>query len=504
MHFNKKIIKQFVTEAKEYLGTIGSDLAHLRESPGKLDTAAVDKVFRAHHTIKEGAGFLGLKNITALALLMENMLTMIRAREIKPGAAIISALSAGADRLNDLLDHIEHSNEMDISTVYSRLADLISGEVSARVKKELDTDIFLYDARGKNTGFNINEYTRKNLAAKGKLLYILKYDLMALTGDKQQTPLRLVRHLQKKGSIIEGKLLSVLEDLHAGLPRQPLIYEVLYATTLRLEQLKNFTAPAGNAAAGVGNRAIKEIQPVDDDASLSRDPGQGTKLPNSSFIVFRDYILPGICERSAAWKPQPGNHSTPKSRVWSIGAPAGVEAYLIAALVHEYIAADGSAGISAADFSILSTDESPAALARTILGEYEHNEIEANAPPWPGQKSQYFSSTGASLSIRDHIRSMVTFRQIDLTASFSLPAGFDVIFCFNSFAAFDRGTVKKIFKRLFSLLAPGGVFLPRPSEGSPGIGTGFTPLKYGETTIYKRAASGLTNFRKELLKDGKQ
>jgi len=228
MHYTKEIINQFVTESREYLESIEDDLLNLEKTRSNPDPSLVNKVFRVHHTIKEGAGFLELKNITDLALVMENIFSMMRAGEIKPVPVIIDALREGAGCLNILLNDVERSNEMDISGIYKQLLNLLSGNVSQQVKKELDTNVALSGLQGEDIGFEINAFTWKNLQAEGKFLYVLKYDLMELARSENRRPLQLIRQLLGSGDIIEGRLETTVEDLRTGLSREPLLYEVLY------------------------------------------------------------------------------------------------------------------------------------------------------------------------------------------------------------------------------------------------------------------------------------
>ena len=224
MHFTKNIVKQFVTESKKYLETIEDDLYNLEKHKHNPDIVLVDKIFRVHHTIKEGAAFLGLNNISDLALIMENMFSLIRAGEVKAEPVIVDALLEGADCLDNLLDDVNRSDEVDISNIYRKLSKLLSGEVSEKVKKELETNVALTDMHGEKTGFEVNQFLLKNLVARNKFIYVLKYDLMELSNRENLTPLQLIRQLLSKGEIIEGRLMAILEDLHAGLPRHPLIF----------------------------------------------------------------------------------------------------------------------------------------------------------------------------------------------------------------------------------------------------------------------------------------
>jgi two-component system chemotaxis sensor kinase CheA len=62
----------FVAEALGHLDAGEVSLLHLEGDPGDIE--AINSVFRAFHTIKGIAGFLGLKQIGALAHVAETLL----------------------------------------------------------------------------------------------------------------------------------------------------------------------------------------------------------------------------------------------------------------------------------------------------------------------------------------------------------------------------------------------------------------------------------------------
>lgn len=467
MHYTKEIMDQFVLESKKYLESIEEDLYELEKYRHSPAPTLIDKIFRIHHTIKEGAGFLGLKNINDLALMMENMLSMLRAGEIKPEPVIVNALMEGANSLNAMLDDVEHSNEVDISPVYKQMSDLLSGEISEDVKHQLNTNVILFDLRGEKTGFEINQFTLKNLTARHWFLYVLKFDLMELADQKKKTPLQLIRQLLRQGEIIEGSLQAELEDLHAGLPRQPLIYQVLYATTLDYVQLQE--------AAGLTRGDIIFV----------KMPAQGpeTAVTCQPYEVFKDHILPGLCESLSSNRDAREDRDKSRVRIWSVGAPTGLELYLIAVFVYEYVTAH-KREISGSDISILSTDISPEALAGAISGKFNDKEIDQ----WfiPEKKTEYFRRSGTSWIIKDHIRSMLNFRQINPAAPFTFLGKFDVIFCHNILNSFDSGTTKEIVAQFHAVLLKKGFLFPGSGGHLPRLKGKFEPLKYGETTIYKK------------------
>ena len=56
-------LRMYIEESKEHLESIESDLLMIEQQGEEIDEALVNKVFRAAHSIKGGAGFLGLETI---------------------------------------------------------------------------------------------------------------------------------------------------------------------------------------------------------------------------------------------------------------------------------------------------------------------------------------------------------------------------------------------------------------------------------------------------------
>ncbi|RKZ90689.1 MAG: hypothetical protein DRR19_09305 [Candidatus Parabeggiatoa sp. nov. 1] len=114
----------FIEEAHEHLPTIESSLLKLEKNP--QDREQLDLLFRSVHTIKGGAGFVGLNKVGSLAHSMENLLGQVRASEIVLERDHIDALLAGYDRLAQMLDDPSDSEEIDITEEYQRLESLRS------------------------------------------------------------------------------------------------------------------------------------------------------------------------------------------------------------------------------------------------------------------------------------------------------------------------------------------------------------------------------------------
>ena len=73
-------LRLYVEESIEHLADIENDLLAIEKAGADINEELVNKVFRAAHSIKGGAGFMGLNNIKELSHKMENVLGMIRER----------------------------------------------------------------------------------------------------------------------------------------------------------------------------------------------------------------------------------------------------------------------------------------------------------------------------------------------------------------------------------------------------------------------------------------
>ena len=63
---DKELIADFVIEANEHLGDIENQFLAIEEAAPSVDVDLVNEVFRAIHSIKGAAGFLGLTTVTDL------------------------------------------------------------------------------------------------------------------------------------------------------------------------------------------------------------------------------------------------------------------------------------------------------------------------------------------------------------------------------------------------------------------------------------------------------
>jgi HPt (histidine-containing phosphotransfer) domain-containing protein len=83
-NLDDELIHDYLAECREHLATIETDLLAIEQGGRDIDEQLVNRVFRAAHSIKGGAGFFDLSKIRELAHRTENALDLVRSRQMIP------------------------------------------------------------------------------------------------------------------------------------------------------------------------------------------------------------------------------------------------------------------------------------------------------------------------------------------------------------------------------------------------------------------------------------
>jgi len=113
--YDQELIDTYIEESREHLASIEEDLVELEKQGANRDDGLINKIFRAAHSIKGGAGFFEFKIIKELAHKLENVLDLIRSGHMIPNPEIVTILLRGFDRLSALIEDSENSDSQDIS-----------------------------------------------------------------------------------------------------------------------------------------------------------------------------------------------------------------------------------------------------------------------------------------------------------------------------------------------------------------------------------------------------
>lgn len=103
------IAADFILEAQEILDRLGEQLVSLEQSPQDVDQ--LNAVFRGFHTLKGGAGFLGIQAMVELCHAAEETLGMARSGQATLQAHHFDAAQQSLDYLQSMLDSVSAGTE---------------------------------------------------------------------------------------------------------------------------------------------------------------------------------------------------------------------------------------------------------------------------------------------------------------------------------------------------------------------------------------------------------
>ncbi len=225
-------LRLYVEESVEHLADIENDLLAIEEAGADINEKIVNKVFRAAHSIKGGAGFMGLNNIKELSHKMENVLGMIREREMLPNSEVINILLLASDTLRNLLNNVGTSNEMDISEHIEALLSLTADSLPEKEKDDLSNQVDISLPDGKIL-FSVSKYDISNARKKGNFIYLVEYDLINDIHKKDRTLLDLVKKMEESGIIMESKVdIQAVGKIEDDIISNRIPFLVLYGTIL--------------------------------------------------------------------------------------------------------------------------------------------------------------------------------------------------------------------------------------------------------------------------------
>ena len=119
------LIKDFIAETEEILEGLDQCFLRLEESPG--DTLLINEIFRAVHSIKGSAGFLGFNRLVEVAHQSENILNKLRQNEMQATPETIDIILESVDVLKKLIREIKEGSEdlVDIGSIKRKLSLLL-------------------------------------------------------------------------------------------------------------------------------------------------------------------------------------------------------------------------------------------------------------------------------------------------------------------------------------------------------------------------------------------
>jgi len=291
MFEDDETLQMYIEESLDHLGDIESDLLTIEEGGANIDLDLVNNVFRAAHSVKGGAGFMGLTTIKDLAHHLENVLGLIRNNELIPDSTRISVLLKGFDELENLLNNIETSNEVNISGHVTALENITKSSLPEEQQDMVSemVDIILRDGRA---FCQVSLYEIEKNKAEGKNLFLVEYDLITDIQRKNKNPIEVLNNLQKTGTIVESRIdfnsVGTLED--AGGPSR-IPFQVLFASIIEQDMAETLF--------DISDRYIHEIK-----EEMVVPAGDGNAAAQAAMVQPPEIVVPQVQSEPIA-QPKP-------------------------------------------------------------------------------------------------------------------------------------------------------------------------------------------------------
>jgi two-component system, chemotaxis family, sensor kinase CheA len=208
-------LQMYVAESREHLGTIEADLLDMEAAGATIDEKLVNKVFRAAHSIKGGAGFFGLKKIQELAHKVENVLDLIRSRKIVPNPEIINLLLLSFDCLRVMVNDHANSNQVDISEFVVSLSGLTTSHLPKNQKASVKKMVDIKTPSGR-VAFQVSEFDLARAKDREEYVFLIEIDLFHDVHQRGKTPWEVFKNYLACGTLMECELnfeaVGTLED----------------------------------------------------------------------------------------------------------------------------------------------------------------------------------------------------------------------------------------------------------------------------------------------------
>lgn len=191
------------------------------------------------------------------------------------------------------------------------------------------------------------------------------------------------------------------------------------------------------------------------------------------FEVLKKNVLPELIQRRAALR---------QINFWCAAASSGQEIYTILMLLRESFPQ-----LQTWKINFIASDISKEMLERCREGCYSQLEVNRGLPA--SLLVKYFQKIGTQWQIKDELRRMVDFRQLNLAQAWPALPFMDVIFMRNVLIYFDMETKKGILSRVKKILKPDGTLFLGGAETTLNIDESYKRVQIDKTAYYQVAGA---------------
>jgi chemotaxis protein methyltransferase CheR len=164
--------------------------------------------------------------------------------------------------------------------------------------------------------------------------------------------------------------------------------------------------------------------------------------------------------------------------IWSCGCSSGEEAYSIALVLWEVLKQYPHARAY-----LLASDINTDSLQTAASGIYESEKISLIDPLYLSHFYRGKNENKGYVKVKEYIRQLIQFSQINLISDWHIDQVFDVIFCRNVTIYFSEQHTRLVLARLDKLLSPNGILILGASENIQQLRHRYERI---DTTVYRK------------------
>jgi len=187
------------------------------------------------------------------------------------------------------------------------------------------------------------------------------------------------------------------------------------------------------------------------------------------FEALRKVVLPDLFQR----RSDAGSLS-----IWCGAASTGQEPYTIALTLREHFP-----GYSDWRISIVASDLSGEVLAKARQGRYSQLEVNRGLPA--SLLIKYFDRQGTQWQVKEDVRRLVEFRQLNLIEPAWGLTAVDIVFLRNVLIYFDVPTKKSVLQKIRHVLRPDGYLFLGGAETTLNLDPSFDRISFERAGCYR-------------------
>jgi len=187
------------------------------------------------------------------------------------------------------------------------------------------------------------------------------------------------------------------------------------------------------------------------------------------FEILKDRLLPEVIQ---------ANRDIKRLHIWCGACSSGQEPYsILLTILHHF------PELRSWNIRLIATDISQEMIKRGREGRY--GSFEVNRGLSSPLLNTYFSRQGMEWQIRDDVRKMIEFREMNLAGSWLVLPRMDLVFMRNVMVYFDMETRKDILRRIRGILASHGYLILGATETTLAVDDHFERVPLNGTSVYR-------------------